>query len=249
MEKNKKIIIGIIVILLICIGMFLLGYFIKNKTQDDNNFINNYTNVDKENDIAYQNTANIEEIKKETGILGDESIYEINTEYDGRKILNVKHEIQYKVALAGLLLDQMPEYEKIDDILKQYEIKKNGIWVEDKTRNQFLEQLKEITQSEYEISNDGYLNIKNKEKQNEYDRKIERVINGDKQYILSIKDKYYQVDTVTGEIVEYPYEQLDWNQIYDTLEDQNSILYFITTNQNKKLQSNEIMQKIINSMQ
>ena len=247
MSKKKKTIIGISIIIIICIIVILVLIF-TNKNKTNNNIQNDYTNIDKENEISYQNDATIEDIKEETGLSGDESIYEIDTEYDGRKTLNVKHEIQYKVALAGILSNSQPEYSNIDNIINQSQITKNGIWIEENSREKFLENLKQITESNYEISADGYLNIVNKEKQNDYDKKLESFINSEKQYIFAITDKYYEIDTVSGAVVEYPYQQLDPYQEYDLVEDGNSVIIFINTNPNNNLDNTEILKNVINDL-
>jgi len=40
-----------------------------------------------------------------------------------------------------------------------------------------LKYISSVTKSEYEINENGYLKIKNKKNQNEYDKKIEEIIN------------------------------------------------------------------------
>lgn len=247
MSKKKKIIIGVSVLIVICI-VITLAIIFNRKDDTENNNQNNYTNIDKENELSYQNDVTVGELKEETGLEGDDSIYQVDTEYDGRKTLNVKHEIQYKVALAGILSEGKPEYENVDNIINQGNITKNGIWVEEKSREKFLANLKQITESDYEFSNDGYLSIVNKEKQNDYDKKLETLINSQNQYIFAITDKYYEVDTVSGEVVEYPYQQLDPYQEYDLVEDGNSKILFINTNSDNNLDDLEIMKNVINDL-
>lgn len=246
--KNKKIVIGIIIIVCIAVGVSII---FMNKNSDDtenrNNFVNDYSNVDKENEISYQNDVPVGELKNETGLTGDDSIYQIDTEFDGRKVLNIKADIQYKVALAGVLQKDMPNYNDVDNVIQEALLTKNGIWVEESSREKFMNLLKTITESEYEISNDGFLNIINKENQNEYDKKIEKIINGEAQYIMQIADKYYELDTVTGEVVEYPYQRLDPYQTYDVVEDSNNRIYFLNTNSDNKISNEDIIKDVINT--
>lgn len=246
--KNKKIVIGIIIIVCIAVGVSII---FMNKNSDDtenrNNFVNDYSNVNKENEISYQNDVSVGELKNETGLTGDDSIYQIDTEFDGRKVLNIKADIQYKVALAGVLQKDMPNYNDVDNVIQEALLTKNGIWVEESSREKFMNLLKTITESEYEISSDGFLNIINKENQNEYDKKIEKIINGEAQYIMQIADKYYELDTVTGEVVEYPYQRLDPYQTYDVVEDSNNRIYFLNTNSDNKISDEDIIKDVINT--
>lgn len=246
--KNKKIVIGIIIIVCIAVGVSII---FMNKNSDDtenrNNFVNDYSNVDKENEISYQNDVSVGELKNETGLTGDDSIYQIDTEFDGRKVLNIKADIQYKVALAGVLQKDMPNYNDVDNVIQEALLTKNGIWVEESSREKFMNLLKTITESEYELSNDGFLNIINKENQNEYGKKIEKIINGEAQYIIQIADKYYELDTVTGEVVEYPYQRLDPYQTYDVVEDSNNRIYFLNTNSDNKISNEDIIKDVINT--
>ena len=68
------------------------------------------------------------------------------------------------------------------------------------------------------------------------------------QYIFAITDKYYEIDTVSGEVVEYPYQQLDPYQEYDLVEDENSVIIFINTNPNNNLDNTEILKNVINDL-
>ena len=251
MKKSTKIVIGVAIVLVVCLFIILaVNIFNKDdQVADNSNFVNNYTNIDKENEISYQNSATVEELKEETGLTGDESIYQIDTEYDGRKTLNVKADIQYKVALAGILTGEMPEYNNIDQIISQTPIEKNGMWIDKNIQDKFLNMLGEVTKSEYEINSDGYLSIKNGGNKNDNDKKIENLINGENKYIITITDKYYQLDTVTGEVVEYPFEQLDNYQTFDIVRNtDNSNIICITSNKNNRLTNKEIMQDVIDNI-
>ena len=120
MKKSQKvlIIISILIILLIILGiMFHVINLKKNNEKYNNEIINNmYIELDK-NDIQYQENVTIEELKEQTSINGNNEIYEIGQEYDGRKVLTVKADIKYKVAFAGIIKKATPKYEELDEIL------------------------------------------------------------------------------------------------------------------------------------
>ena len=53
MSKKKKIIIGVSVLIVICI-VITLAIIFNRKDDTENNNQNNYTNIDKENELSYQ---------------------------------------------------------------------------------------------------------------------------------------------------------------------------------------------------
>ena len=92
----KKIIIVIFCIVII-IGLGVVGY-LKQKTSNE---------VPKEE---------VKDLKEDIGVSGDTDLYQIQTEYDGNKTLDIKPEIQYKVAFAGIIEQKIPKLEDIDTI-------------------------------------------------------------------------------------------------------------------------------------
>ena len=245
---NKKYLILLTVLIILVISIFLIIIFLKNRenTKIEESWKNPYSKVDK-NDVQYKEDVSVNEIKEETGITGDSDLYVVETEFDGRRILNVKKDIQYKVAFAGIKKGSKPSMEEVEELNKKHPTN-NGIWIDQSKQNEFLELLKTITNSSYEIDNEGYLKIKNKNEQNENDKKIESIINGNKKVIVTISNIYYQVDNVTGEIVEYPFEQLDNYQTCDTIRNNNNEIIVITTNSNNKLKNNEIMEDVLQNI-
>ncbi len=250
MEKDKKdrknkVIIGIIIISIVII-LSIIFFIVDRKDKKENsleeNWENPYTEIDK-NEIEYQENATIDELKEETGLTADSNLYEINTEYDGRKVLNIKTDIQYKVAFAGIIKGQAPTIEEIDTIMQENHPTENGIWIEKNSRTKLLELLKENTNSEYDINEKGYLIIKEKREQNDIDKNLERLINTNKQTIVTISNIYYEVDSVTGEIVEYPFEQLDNYQAYDQITSGDNTIIVITSNANQTLTNQEILRQ------
>lgn len=245
LDKKRLALIIIILIITIAVVVIVLK---SNKTTEEKlqeeNWENPFTELNK-NEIQYQENASVDELKKETGLTADSSLYEVNTEYDGRKVLNIKASIQYKIAFSGLIKQQKPELKDADDILQKNHPDKNGIWIEKNSRELILEIIKGNTKSEYEIDSQGYLKIKSKKEQNDNDKKIERWISSDKKIILAKSNIYYQVDEVTGEVTEYPFEQLDPYQTYDQIKSDNNIIIVITSNNKKYLNNNEILQDVL----
>lgn len=247
MNKNKKILIIIGVLLIILIIIFYMLKVNKTNKHYDNKVINNiYTNIDK-NDIQYQENVTIEDLKEQTSITGNNEIYEIQEEYDGRKVLTVKADIKYKVAFAGMIKKATPEYDKLDEILEQNLPKYTGIWIEKDSRNKLLELFNnsENTNSQYYIDEDGYLKITESNSQTTSDRKIENAINGDRQYILDVSNVCYIVDDITGQILDYNFENIDRYQIYEYFEDEGKNIIFINQNIHGKLTDLEIFNSIV----
>ncbi len=245
---NKQIaIISVVLILAITSVVVFICINNNNKSNEDlqeENWENQYTQIDK-NEIQYQDSATVDEIKKEIGLSADSNLYEINTEYDGRKILNIKASVQYKIAFAGIIKKEIPNLNDADTILQENHPDKNGIWIEKNSKQFILELINKNTNSEYEIDSQGYLKIKDKKEQNDNDKSIEKWINGNKKIILTKSNIYYQVDEVTGEIVEYPFEQLDPYQTYDQIKSDDNIIIVITSNSKKYLKNDEILNDVL----
>ena len=84
-----------------------------------------------------------------------------------------------------------------------------------------------------------------KNNQNDNDKKIEKIIKGKKQYILDISSVCYIVDDITGEILDYNFENMDKYQTYEYFEDSNKSIVFITENSTNILTNLEIFESII----
>ena len=95
------------------------------------------------------------------------------------------------------------------------------------------------------IDEDGYLKISSKNSQTDYDKSIEKVINGDKQFLLDLSSVCYIVDEVTGEILDYNFENMDKYQIYEYFEDDEKCIVFINQNTNGQLSDSEIFESIV----
>lgn len=244
--KNKKVII--LVVLLIMFVAILVLLFNKRIKKDinQNNFEQYGEQVDK-NQIEYQPDVTVEEIKNEIGATGNTDIYEVEQEYDGRNILAVKPSIKYKVAFAGMIKNAKPSMSELDNIMEEKLPHKTGIWVEEKSRDKILEIFNDgDVNSKYLIDDDGYLKIDRKNNQNDNDKKIEKIIKGKKQYILDISSVCYIVDDITGEILDYNFENMDKYQTYEYFEDKDKYIVFVTENSNNVLTNLEIFKSIIN---
>lgn len=243
--KNKKVII--LVVLLIMFVAILVLLFNKRiqKDNNQNNFEQYGEQVDK-NQIEYQPDVTVEEIKNEIGATGNTDIYEVEQEYDGRNILAVKPSIKYKVAFAGMIKNAKPSMSELDNIMEEKLPHKTGIWVEEKSRDKILEIFNDgDVNSKYLIDDDGYLKIDRKNNQNDNDKKIEKIIKGKKQYILDISSVCYIVDDITGEILDYNFENMDKYQTYEYFEDKDKYIVFVTENSNNVLTNLEIFESII----
>ena len=198
-----------IVIVFVCIG----AYFFIRKDDSEESQIIEYTpqegvEIDK-NQVAYQEGVTVEELKEDVGATGDDSIYDIMSEYDGRKILTIKPEVQFNVVLAGIIENQMPAGRP--EKLRQYDEEfrdKTGVWIDSNSREAFLNLLRNTTQTTYAIDNDGYL-VCDSRSGNEIDKKIQNVLNSDNLYIISQKynNMYnYVYNDVTGNYEEQEVE-------------------------------------------
>lgn len=251
--KKRKLVITIAIIFII-ISIFCIARYIivnnKNEIQNKENnqtenWDNQYSEVDK-NDINYNNTADVDKLKEQMGLTASSDIYEISEEFDGRKTLNVKATILYKTAFAGIVNQEKPEIKNLDKVFEEKYPSRNGIWISEKARNKILKLLNENLQTKYSIDKDGYLNVVDKSKQNEKDKKIEQNIKSNKKIILDICDFDYEVDNVSGEIVEYPFSQL--GDIIDIVRDNEDKIIVIAESQIKNINDNEIVETLIDNI-
>ncbi len=259
MKNNRKNIIIIICIIFVIIGICAFFIFkkikgvqtpINNINTNNNDYQKEYEEL-KENSIMYDESSTIDELKEEYKITGDNEIYQVETESDGRKVLNVKPNVNYKVAFSGMIKNAKPEFGEIDKILDKYGPDETGIWITEKDREKIIEILNnnEKLQSEYIINDKGYLNIKQENQQTDLDKKIQEIINSDKQYVLCISSICYMVDPVTGEIVDNPYNELEEYQTYEYFKDEDRIIIFITENKDLKMTNTEILESVVNLME
>lgn len=146
-----------------------------------------------------------------------------------------------------MITGNAPTLNEIDSIFEKNAPTKNGIWIIEKDRNKILNYLNnnDKLDCKYKIE-DGYLKISDDAKSSSLDKKIRKIIDGNKQIILDISSVYYMVDTVTGDIVDNPYNELSKSQTYEYVQDENKMIIFVTENAEKVLTENDIFDSIIN---
>lgn len=239
MNKRIGLIIFSIIIFLIII---VIMYFSKNN-KIEKNLDETYETLKKDL-IIYDENVNIDELKQEYNITGATELYEIQTEYDGRKVLSIKSELNYKVAFVGLITNRKPDFTDITQTFEQKHPTEKGIWIENESREKILNYLNNTLKSTYTINREGYLCVSDLQKSEEDDM-INLLINGDKQYIIGINSVIYYIDPLTGEIIDNPYEEFDYAQTYSYVEDANKIMIFVTENKNHYLSNEDIFESII----
>ena len=271
MKINRKKVIICITICILIINVIVICTVRKenNPKENDNNNSSENIKQEEKSDDNKENTENTENVEKEiqittstqeesqissekkteiieeTGKQGDYDLYEIQEGEDNIKIATIKSSVKYKVAFAGMIKNKVPKKEELDDLLEKNHPKYAGIWIKSESQSEFLKYISSVTKSEYEINENGYLKIKNKKNQNEYDKKIEEIINGNKLYIIDISSTCYIVDEITGEILDYNFEDMDEYQTYQYFEDGDKKIIFITENQNNQLTVKEIIESVI----
>lgn len=243
------LIIGIVIILII-VSCILINK--KDKVSE-----NNIENVKQENNIEkndynettiYNATVNatseeIEEIKNSINAEGNTDIYQVEQESDGRKYLQVKPNVQFYVDLAGIIKKAKPEENELNNLVSQAPTK-NGVWISEQSRKIFSELLQDNNIINIGISDDGYLKINNTAN-NDLEKGLEKMINSDKIYYINMTGIAYQRDYISGQIQEYPFEDMDPEQVLESFEDENKLILELSTNKMNKLTNKEILETII----
>lgn len=145
-----------------------------------------------------------------------------------------------------MLENKEPEKNKVDEIINEFEFNKDGIFVEQKSREKFINLIEDYTNNKYRIDENGFLYVENKYESNENDIILENTINSNKLYIIQIIDKCYTLDDVTGQVIDYPFENMDPYQVYQLYSYDKSNIIFITTNSKDMLTADDIFEEIIN---
>lgn len=244
MPKKTKIkilsmICGVVLITLIGVGLLLFG---ENNTK----FNNEYASIDR-NQIEYQKEPSITELKNSFAMTGEDTLYEIQEEQDGRKTLVVKASLNYQVAFASMIEKQNPEsIKKAQQLVKEKHPQNNGVWVEESAREEFLNRLNETMGASYQIDEQGYLKVKEQKQNQPSDIILQGMIQGEKQYLITILGQYAYVDNKTGQIIENPYEDMNSYQTYDYVQEENKLILFLTENRKGRLENTEIIQSFLN---
>ena len=235
--KARRSVYVLIILGVVC--WFLTGKLITKSNTNKNADTNTYTD-----NTLYQDDLPIEQIKNELGYTADSNLYSIDTEYDGRKTLNIKDELQLMVAFDGLIKTEDLKISEVEEIFNRNYPMKSGIWIEENNREQINNYINTNTNSKYEINKEGYLEIKEKKDQNNKDIILEKLISSNKTIVLTINSYYYEIDNVTGEINKYPFEQLDEYQPLDMIKNENNILIVLSSNKNNKLTEKQILDEL-----
>lgn len=235
MKKNI-----LIVILLVVIVVIALVLIFNNKEDNNQNILQN----DIYNRVVSTDANEINAIKNTINATGQTDIYQVEEEYDGRRIIQVKPDIQYEVALAGILKADIPAEDEIYTLLEQAP-KNTGIWISESSREEFIQLLNNNNITSFEIKNDGYLQCNKEENLTETEEKLKNMTESAKLYVIDMSGKTYQRDYITGEIIEYPFEDMDPYQVIELYEIENAIILGVTSNKENRLSNEEILNTII----
>ncbi len=133
--------------------------------------------------------------------------------------------------------------EKERESLNKKAPNKTGIWISEQSRDKFIDLLNKNNIDNLSIKKDGYLKV-DKTSENEIAKNLEKMIKSDKLYIINITGVAYERDYISGEIVEYPFEDMDPEQVVEFYENGNKKILEITTNKKQELLDKEILEEI-----
>lgn len=228
----------IIPIIIICILTIIIIAFITSNSHEDVVDVNNTTN----NEIKYD-TNIIENIKNEINSTADTNMFQVETEYDGRPIIQIKPEIQYTTVLAGIIENKKPEESEIEEILKKAPTE-TGVWISEQSRENFLNLLSKNNINNFSIDDNGYLKI-DKTSNDNNSKQLENMINSEYLYIVDMSGTCYMRDDVSGEIIEYPFEEMDPYQLIEPFSDENNIIFVMTTNSENLMTDEEMLDGLL----
>lgn len=244
-KVKKKLIISLIILLLITIVIFITIKLTQGKNNEEKvQKPIDYVEENKESQEDEENKEKINQMLTDQGFKADENIYEIGKEYDGREVVIVKSGIQYKVALAGVLKKSIPEFNELNELLSKAPTH-TGFWIEENSREKFLNIIKNITNANYKIDENGYLIQTENWRMNKYDKKIQKMLSEEKLCVFDISSKTYLVDEVTGEIQEYPFEEMDPYSGYEYFESDNKEMFIISENISGKIEQEDVLKEIL----
>ena len=232
MNKKKSVILCISFIVIIVI--FVTVVYLKNKSNQENSNATEQANAQNET-----SNATVEELMQNVNATANSDIYEIQKEYDGREVLVVKPSLQFCVAFAGSINKNLASIEEAQIITEQNLPQDTGIYVGN-SENKVLEYINEYTNSQYGVSDKGYLVLKESKENNDIDNRIQKVMNSDYLYIVYCDGTMKNIDNITGEILNYDFEDMDPYQAYEYCQDENRFFIELTTNKENRLSQEEI---------
>lgn len=241
---KKNILIVVLLVVVVVIAIILIFNNNKEENSDQNILQNDIQSDNFMNRMVSTDANEINAIKNEINATGQTDIYQIEEEYDGRRIIQVKPDVQYQVALAGIIKNGIPAEDEINTLLEQAPTN-SGMWISESSREKFIELLKSNNITNFEITNEGYLQCNKQENLTEYEEKLKNMAESDKLYIIDISGKTYQRDYISGEVIEYPFEEMDPYQVIEPYEVEDSIILGVTSNKDNYLSDIEILEAII----
>ena len=247
---KKKI--NIFLILIITVVIILLFAIIKQKIyySKDVKYVSvDYEKLEENNENkTIEDESKVKSIAEENGAnINNFDIYDIKTEYDGREYIAIKDSISFKIALAGAIKKDKPKLDNLDEEIKKAPTH-SGIWIEDKSREKVLEHIKQITKGDYKIDQDGFLIQNENLIMNNYDKKIRQILLTNELYVFTVNSECYILDEITGEIVLYPFEEMDPHQSVEVFESNKKHLFFISEGKLGKTSIKDSIQKILESI-
>ena len=75
--------------------------------------------------------------------------------------------------------------------------------------------------------------------------KLKNMAESDKLYVIDMSGKTYQRDYISGEVIEYPFEEMDPYQVLEPYKVEDSIILGVTSNKDNYLSDIEILEAII----
>lgn len=241
MKKNIFIVLLLVIVVVIAIVLI----FNNKEENSDQNILQNEIQSDEFANRMVSTDANeINAIKNEINATGETDIYQIEEEYDGRRIIQVKPDIQYQVALAGIIKNGIPADDEINTLLEQAPTS-SGMWISESSREKFMELLNSNNIVDFEITNEGYLKCNKQENLTEQEEKLKNMAESNKLYVIDMSGKTYQRDYISGEVIEYPFEEMDPYQVIEPYEIDDSIILGVTSNKENRLSNKEILDAII----
>lgn len=236
--KKKFMVCILVAVMIIGIVAILVNLSFQRKKENEKNTTNEIDIYDKET---------IHEIKEEINATADTDMYQIQEEYDGRQILQIKPSIQFQTVLAGILKNGQPSENEIQDLLKNKPTQE-GIWIAKQSRESFLNLLKDNGINSCAINEQGYLYM-TEENEKEEAKKWKEAMHTNQLYIIDVSGVSYTRDDFSGEIVEYPFEKMEPHQAVDVYQEGNVTILEITTNEKGILSKQEILQDVLLNMQ
>lgn len=220
---------------IIILGFLIILNFQQKELEKENSITN---------EIDENNKSLINQMKNQMNATANTDMYQIEEEYDGRKILQIKPSIQFETVLAGIIKNGEPQDNEIQKLLES-KPNQNGIWFSKSSKDKFLDLLKNNDIYHYTINENGYLEENRKEENREEVKILNTAIRSEQLYMIDISGTSYTRDEFSGEIVEYPFEKMEPYQVVDAYENNDSKILEITTNEKEKLSNQEILSEIL----